>query len=37
MYLFHRVASLLHRLQRLAVDVRRLDGIYLLLEGADLT
>ena len=36
-YLLHGLAGLLHRLQRLAVDIRRLDGVYLLLERADLT
>jgi hypothetical protein len=35
-YLLHRFAGLLHRLQRLAVDIRRLDGVYLLLECTDL-
>lgn len=36
MYVLHRLAGLLHRQERLLVDVGRLDGIYLLLQRSDL-
>jgi hypothetical protein len=35
-YLLHCRARILHCIQRLLVDVRRLDTVYLALEGRDL-
>ena len=35
MYLLHGLAGPLHRHERLLVDVRRLDRVHLLLDGAD--
>lgn len=35
-YLLHGLAGLLHRQQRLLVDIGRLDRVYLLLQRSDL-
>ena len=37
MYLLHSLAGPLHRRKSLSVDIRRLDGIYLLVKRADLS
>ena len=37
MYVLHRFSSLFHRFQRFLVDIRGFDGIYLLLECANLS
>ena len=37
MYLLHSLAGPLHRRESLSVYIRRLDGVYLLVKGADLS